>query len=266
MSAPRSSDVTGYRWYCGTLERLEYWDQADGSIEAADSWLVTEGQVLALELHRQRFFDSLLRRGLILADAAQFWDAAVAAIPREGDWFPRVELQSRGGSLSLGFRLRPAPERHRSLRVMTHQGADPRRFPGVKGPDFEAALRIRTEAQLSGADEALILSPLGFVIEGAFSSVLWWRGDTLCAPPMEFAKVDSVTAKSVLILAAAFETETRYEAATPAELQGSELWILNALHGIRVAVSWVDGPDLAALPGRLQLWRHRLEALRKPLP
>lgn len=266
MSAPRSSDVIGYRWHSGTLEQLEYWDQADGSIEAADSWLVAEGRVLALELHRQRFFDSLIRRGFILDDAARFWDAAIATIPREGAWFPRVELQSRGGSLSLGFLLRPAPDRHRSLRVMTHQGEDPRRFPGVKGPDFEAALRARTAAQLSGADEALILSPLGFVVEGAFSSVLWWRGDTLCAPPAEFARVDSVTARSVLTLAAAFGVETRYEAVTPAELQGSELWVLNALHGIRIALSWVDGPDLAELPGRLQLWRHRLDALRKPLP
>jgi hypothetical protein len=53
---------------------------------------------------------------------------------------------------------------------------------------------------------------------------------------------------------------------TPAELDGTELWALSALHGIRIVTSWVDGPQLAEQPGRLATWRTRLDALRKPLP
>ncbi len=148
---------------------------------------------------------------------------------------------------------------------MTHHGDDPRRFPGMKGPDIEAMLRIRTEAQASGADEAVILSPLGFVVEGAFSAPLWWRAEALCAPPVEFERVDSITARSVLTLAAALGIEIRYEAIMPHELDGSEVWMLNALHGIRLAVSWIDGPELTAWPGRRETWQRRLDALRKPL-
>jgi hypothetical protein len=52
---------------------------------------------------------------------------------------------------------------------------------------------------------------------------------------------------------------------TPAEIADTELWSLNALHGIRIVTRWVDGPDLAQLPGRLAIWRARLDALRKPI-
>jgi hypothetical protein len=44
------------------------------------------------------------------------------------------------------------------------------------------------------------------------------------------------------------------------------VWALNALHGIRIVTGWVDGPATAELPGRLDVWRARLDALRKPLP
>jgi hypothetical protein len=60
---------------------------------------------------------------------------------------------------------------------------------------------------------------------------------------------------------------THREPATPSELDGAEVWALNALHGLRIVTDWIDdtgGPELAELPGRLALWRGRREALRKP--
>ena len=74
-----------------------------------------------------------------------------------------------------------------------------------------------------------------------------------------------MTARSLFALAAALGTETHREAVTPAELDGTEVWAVNALHGIRIATGWVDGPSLAAEPGRLALWRARRDALRKRL-
>ena len=52
---------------------------------------------------------------------------------------------------------------------------------------------------------------------------------------------------------------------TPAELDGTELWALSALHGPRIVTGWIDGPSTAELPGRLATWRSRLEKLRKPI-
>ena len=254
-----------FRWRDGALEPLEHCDMTLTVIEAADSWLVSDGLTLGLELHRTRFMTSIPRGRYLELDVDGFWDAAIAAIPREGDWFPRVELHSRLGGPRLVFRLRSAPERTRSAVLATWRGRDPRTVPRVKGPDLDSMLRIRTDVQKQGADEAVILTPDGYVVEGAYSSLLWWRGDILCGPPAEFERVDSVTARSVLTLAAALGLDTHEEAVTPAELDGTELWALSALHGIRIATSWVDGPSLAEQPGRLPTWRARLDALRRPI-
>lgn len=259
------SEATVYLWRDDGLEARDDCDVLPASIEAADSWLVDDGQVRGLDLHRTRFMTSIPRGRYLELDVDAFWDAAIAAIPREGDWFPRVELHSRLGGPRLVFRLRSAPERTRSAVLATWRGRDPRTVPRVKGPDLDSMLRIRTDVQKQGADEAVILTPDGYVVEGAYSSLLWWRGDILCGPPAEFERVDSVTARSVLTLAAALGLDTHEEAVTPAELDGTELWALSALHGIRIATSWVDGPSLAEQPGRLATWRARLDALRRPI-
>ena len=259
MSTPTAPTSAVYRWHDDALQLLDYCDMTETTVEAADSWLVTDGRTLALDLHRSRF--------LAAAPGGEaFWDAAIAAIPREGDWFPRVELQSRRGARLFVLRLRSAPTLTRSVVVATHAGPDPRTRPTVKGPDLESMLRIRTAVQPLGAEEAVILSPDGYVVEGAYSSLVWWRGAILCAPAPELERIDSVTARSLLGMAAALGVETYEESVTPAELDGCEVWALSALHGPRIITKWVDGPEMAALPGRLDLWRTRLAVLRRPPP
>jgi branched-subunit amino acid aminotransferase/4-amino-4-deoxychorismate lyase len=249
-----------YRWAGGALVADEGAGAAAAAIVAADSWLVADSLVLALALHRDRF---LAAASPVSADAERFWDAAIATIPRTGEWFPRVEVHSNA---ELVLRLRSAPPRERSVAVATWMGAEPRTVPTIKGPDLERMAEIRAAVQPDGAGEAILLTPDGYVVEGAYSGLLWWRGEILCGPLTEFDRVDSVTARSVLTLARAFGFDTHEEAVTPNELDGVELWALSALHGIRIVTNWVDGPSLAEQPGRLATWRARLEALRRPLP
>jgi len=263
MSENSPSESSTHRWHEGELHLLDYCDLTDTRIAAADSWLVADGAVLALDLHRQRFFEAADGR---IDDLGMFWQAAMAAIPHTGSWFPRVEVQLRGSSRLAVFRLRGAPVRSRSVRLASHEGSDPRTAPRIKGPDTEVLLRLRTDAQGAGADEAVILSPDGFVVEGAYSAILWWRGDVLCAPSPDLDRVDSVTARSVIALANALGVEVYYESIVPAQLEGCEIWALSALHGIRIVTAWVDGPAPAELPGRLASWRSRLDRLRRPLP
>ncbi|TBN56990.1 hypothetical protein EYE40_06015 [Glaciihabitans arcticus] len=265
MSTPDAPTASTYRWHDGVLEYLDYCDMTETLIEVADSWLVSDGRTLALELHRSRFLDSIADERHDALDLEGFWDAVIAMIPRAGDWFPRVELQSRSGAALLVFRLRSAPQRGLTAVLATHTGADPRTNPTIKGPDLDAMLRLRTEAQERGGDEAVILSPDGYVVEGAYSALVWWRGSFLCAPSTDLERVHSVTARALLGLAAAIGVELHHESVTPSELDGTELWVLSSLHGIRIATGWVDGPELAALPGRLALWRTRLGALAHPI-
>lgn len=250
----------------GSLEARDDCDVLPASIEAADSWLVTEGQVLALDLHRTRFMTSIPRGRYRQLDPGAFWGAAIAAIPRTGDWFPRVELRTQLLQPQLLFRLREAPERSRSIVLATHTGRDPRREPRVKGPDLEAMTRLRTSVQKKGAGDAVILTADGFIAEGATTALAWWRGDALAIPDADIARIDSVTLRSVLALATATGVEVVRESAKPEDLDGCEVWALNALHGIRIVTSWIDGPSVAEEPGRLESWRRRLDVLRQPLP
>lgn len=276
------SSAALFSWVGSALVPIDYCDPAEWVVEAADSWLATDGAAFALGLHRDRFFAAAAERGANLdgfTDAAltSFWEASLAAIPTEGDWFPRVELRSKDGAASFLYRERTAPTLTPSVTLATYRGRDLRRFPKIKGPDLGAMMQVRHAAQEHGADEGVLITPDGFVVEGGTTSIVWWRGDILFGPPEgpgweEFDRVDSVTARSVLGLASALGVETHREPVTPAELDGTEVWALNALHGIRIVTSWVDGegastggPQLAELPGRLALWRSRREALRKPI-
>jgi branched-subunit amino acid aminotransferase/4-amino-4-deoxychorismate lyase len=259
-----------YGWSDGALHPLDDADEPDGEIRAVDSWLVADGSVRALALHRERFFEAVHEHAtssaIPVADLATFWDAAIAVLPRTGQWFPRVEYRSAdaGGRLLL-LRVRPAPELTRSVVVAAAPDGDPRTAPGTKGPDLKRLAAARAAVAQLGAEEAIILTPEGFVVEGAYSGLLWWRGNILCAPLDEFDRVDSVTVRSVLALATALGIETYREAVTPAELDGTELWALSALHGARIVTGWPGGPQLAELPGRVTTWQARLGALRQPL-
>lgn len=248
------SSTVGFRWRAGALQRTD--DLAtDPHLVAADSWLVSDGATLAIDLHRRRFAGAAAH-----PDAEPFWLAALRAIPGDGDWFPRVEATTDG---QLALRLRPAPERMRSAMLATAPGPDRRTRSSTKGPDLAAMAELRAEVAPLGADEAIILDPNGFVVDGAYSAIVWWRGRILCAPPVEFARVDSVTARSVRAVAAALGHDLHEEAVTPAELAGAEVWVLSALHGIRLARGWIDGPELAEQPGRADAWRRRMLALRR---
>ena len=176
-----------YRWRDGRLDPLEYCDMTATTIFAADSWLVSDGLTLGLALHHDRFVAAAQQSDTVTAaEIDTFWDAAVASIPVSDDWFPRVELHSTG---RLILRLRSAPQRNRSAVLATFGGADPRTTPRTKGPDLERMLAARTSVQAEGADEAVLLSD-GFVVEGAYSGLLWWRGEILCGPPADFDRAN----------------------------------------------------------------------------
>jgi len=302
---------------------------AVGRVLVADSWLVEDGRVRALDVHRQRFAGSVADAAPDLTSQVEaFWSACVAELPREGAWFPRVELvaaaagpssepgsarrarslpgstgtpwlaadgstgggstgggSTAGGSTAGGstggggvgeastvagpgprlrLHLRPAPER-RSDVVLATSPVDPRTAPLVKGPDLAALGALREAAAPRGAEEAVLLGPDGTIVEGAWSSIVWWEGDALCLPPADVPRLPGVTLRTVLALAAALGVEVHHERRRPDELDGLEVWSLSALHGARIATRWVDGPALAEQPGRLRAWRARLDALRRPL-
>lgn len=229
------------------------------SLQVADSFLVANGKVRGLELHRRRFTDSCTAVGV---EAGAFFDEQVGRLPGFGRWFPRFELKPSG---ELGVQLRPAPPQGDRIRVSVRR--DPRTNPRVKGPDLELLGELKAEAAAQDrADEVLLVDQDGVALEGGYSALVWWEDGTFCIPPATLPILPSVTAQLLRRLAADRGVEVAERTRTAAELaDADEVWLVNALHGIRPVHAWhtdpIDPLPLTTAPA----WQQHLLALARPI-
>ncbi len=243
---------TVLRWTGRELEPLAGAPAA--ALLAADSWLVDEGFERVPGAHWARFGAACLQLGVEREQVGAFRAAAAAALPREGRWFPRVELTGDG----LALRLRRAPPPVREARVVVGAPGDPRSQPLRKGPDLALLGGLREQAHARGADELLLCDDAGRLLEGALSSLLWWEDGALCTTPDETA-LPGVTRALVLGIARERGLQLRTRAPLAAELAGRETWLTSALHGIRVVTAWVDPRQAAGVATRAPEWREELD-------
>jgi branched-subunit amino acid aminotransferase/4-amino-4-deoxychorismate lyase len=239
--------VTRLRW-CGDGSFKEADDP--GEVRVIDSWLVSDGRTRAIDAHLRRFSAACAALSGVAelswvaersrVEAGRFFLAALRQIPATGRWFPRVELTLVDGAPRLQLWLRPAPPTATGIRLWIPPQPDQRTCPYLKGPDLAYLSALRDSAVAAGADEAVLLSADGTVREGTTTSILWWRGDTLCAPPPDAALLPGITRATLLRIALARSIPVRFEHATPAELAGLQVWAVNALHGIRPVTSWTS--------------------------
>jgi branched-subunit amino acid aminotransferase/4-amino-4-deoxychorismate lyase len=251
------------RW-TGVGGRFEVADEP-GQVKIADSWLVANGQVRAFAAHTRRF--SAACAELFSIDTRQtreFMQAVAAWLPAQGRWFPRVELTLASGTPQFQLWIRPAPPRGRTVRLWLPGVPDMRTCPRIKGPDLDWLARQRAAAESADADEAVLLSRSGRVLEGATTSILWWRGNELCAPP-DVGVLPGITRLILLDLAASIGAPITFRCPRPAELAGLEVWAVNALHGIRPVAGWV-GADIEPGPARrAQRWQRYLDEFVVPI-
>ncbi|WP_111718921.1 aminotransferase class IV [Homoserinimonas sp. OAct 916] len=243
--------------------------EATPHLLVADSWLVEDGLVRAISLHRDRFFRTA-RTWYTQPVLDSFWDAALGVLPGTGRWFPRVEVQE-GTTAGTGpdrprlaLRLRTAPSTNRQMALASHRGPDPRTRPSVKGPDIPSLNAARAKVAPE-ADDTVILDARGHIVDGATTAILWWRGDTLVSPPSDLKRVDSITAKTIRLLASQTGIRCTVERAHVKDLAGCRVWAVNALHGIRSVSAWMDGPDLDSDDADDDRWVRSLAALRRPI-
>lgn len=246
----------------GELSPLEA--ALDDSLTVADSFLVQNGTIRALDRHFARFAGSISDQKT-KRQLPGFFASAVAVIPHSGDWFPRLECrESQPSGQQLFLRIRTAPERADTVRLWTLNDKDPRINPVVKGPDLAICQQLRRAANLHGADEAVLLTEEGFIADGALSSIVWWEDETLFGPDDETPWLPSITRELVFELASQAGYQTSQRKATPLELSGCEVWSLSALQGIRVVEAW---EGVAVSPSRLASpFSKRLAMLAQPLP
>jgi len=194
-----------------------------------------------------------------------FMQAVAGRLPAAGRWFPRVELVLDAGTPHFQLWIRPVPPPGRTVRLWLPAAPDGRTSPGIKGPDLDWLAQQRAAAVAAGADEAVLLSRSGRVLEGATTSILWWRGDEPCAPPEDAGVLPGVTRLILLDLAASIGAAVSFRCPRPDELAGLEVWAVNALHGIRPVTGWV-GADIEPGPAcRVARWQRYLEEFVIPV-
>lgn len=242
------------------------WSTADaaGTVLVIDSWLVDEGRVRGLDRHAKRFGSACDRFSGPGEDRTnRFLRAVAESLPARSRWFPRVELVEAGSRTRLRMWQRPAPPRTATVRLWTAAGPDRRRLPAVKGADLDHLASLRAAAATAGADEALLVSKEGHVVEGASTSIVWWRGDTLCGPPPGPGLLPGITHALLSELARRAGHQVVTEQATVRDLVGVPVWTLNALHGIRPVTEGLgrfQDTDTAVA----ERWQSSLAALAVP--
>lgn len=111
---------------------------------------------------------------------------------------------------------------------------------------FELAL---AEARGLGADDALLMTPDGWVAEGCIWTLFWWEGDQLATPALDLGILPGVARSRIQELQGEDGVEERRVRAD--DLAGRSLFVANAVRGV-VPVVRLGGrrvPDHALTAG-----------------
>lgn len=151
-------------------------------------------------------------------------------VPEGGaDRVHRLEVGMRGVQVSERLLGSTAPVKLMVSRVAHH----PYSYKTTERAQFDRALDA---ARAAGMDDALLLTPGGFVAETAVWSVLWWEDGRLCAPALELGVLPGVARARITELAGQVE-ERR---SSLKDLRGLALFLVNAVRGV-VPVVTLDG-------------------------
>ena len=256
-----------YQFSGSHLTPVTWCQPGQETVAAADSWRVVEGHAVGLNDHLERFRRSVMTVAPdAVATVHSFIEASLGRIPHSGQWFPRLECASSPHGHVFRFYHREAPERL-TTAVLATAAHDPRTQPWVKGPDLDALMALRKEVASTGATEAVIVTPDGFIAEGAYSSLIVWppgRAEMWVVAP-HIPRIPSITEKVVADIARSQGIPVVEKNMRPDEVDQHVVWVVSALHGIREATSWISGPVLAQDSNLAHLWRERLTAQQAPL-
>jgi branched-subunit amino acid aminotransferase/4-amino-4-deoxychorismate lyase len=215
---------------------------------------VYEGRPFALDDHLRRMARSAanLRLELDLGAVRSDVDALLAAAgPVDG--CVRV-LVTRGGrriGLVEALKHDGAP-----IALASVEYVPPRVLDNIKSLSYAGNMLATRLAQEAGADEALLVTPHGRVLEGPTSAFfVSLDGATLITPPLSDRVLDSITRRALLALC----DHAREGVVTRDALRGAhEAFLASTTREVQ-AVAAIDGAPLPAAPGPLT--RSAAEAL-----
>ena len=200
---------------------------------------VRDGSIPFLERHLARLGRSLGELGL--PKPSQDVVALVRPFAGTGDAVLRVEV--RDGLASVTVRELPqlGPP-----AVIT--ASEPHQRYPHKTTERDCFTDASQEADVAEADDALLLTPEGWVAEGTVWTVFWWEGGTLRTPALDLGILPGIGRARVLEVVKRAE-QGRYR--KPA-LAGKSLFLTNAVRGI-VPIASLDGAPAPADPRTAEL-------------
>jgi len=200
---------------------------------------VRDGRIPFLERHLARLGRSLGELGL--SKPSQDVIALVRPFAATGDAVLRVEV--RDGRASVTVREVPTPG---PPAVIT--ASEPHQPYPHKSTERDCFVDAGREAEVAEADDALLLTPEGWVAEGTVWTVCWWDGELLRTPALDLGILPGIGRAHVLELVQRAE-QGRYRKQA---LAGTSLFLTNAVRGI-VPIASLDGAPVPADPRTAEL-------------
>lgn len=212
--------------------------RGDGAFEVIR---VYDGQPFALEEHLKRLERSALNLRLTLDLEAIRSDAnrlLAHAGPGPDHELLRIVVTRSGRRLLLTERLPDAPER---IRLQSITYSPTRVLDGVKSLSYAANMLASRLARERGADEALLVTPHGRVLEAPTSSIFWVSDGEIFTPPLSEHILASITRALVMEL-----TSAREEPCTLGDLSAAdEAFLTSTTREVQPVVA-IDGQGLPA--------------------
>jgi branched-chain amino acid aminotransferase len=228
-------------------------DAADAHVSILDEGLlrgdgvfevcrVYAGRPFALEPHLDRMARSAASIRLpcdldrVRADAVALLDAA-------GEIDAALRLVVTRGGRRIGI-LHPLPTFPDTIALATITYAPTRLLDGVKSLSYGANMLATRLAQEAGADEALLITPHGRVLEAPVTSFFYVLDGVLCTPPLTDRILDSISRRVLLKV-----TDARERVTTLDDLAAiSEAFLASSLREVQ-PVGSIDAEALASAPG-----------------
>ena len=151
-------------------------------------------------------------------------------------------LVTRGGRrIGLVEDLHAMPD---TVALATVTYAPTRVLDGVKSLSYAANMLATRIAREQGADEALLVTPHGRVLEGPTTSFFYVVDGALCTPPLEDRILDSITRRALFAVTDATERITTLDDVRNA----SEAFLASSAREVQ-PVHAIDDTTIPAAPG-----------------
>jgi branched-subunit amino acid aminotransferase/4-amino-4-deoxychorismate lyase len=204
------------------------------------------GRPFAIDDHLRRMANSAKNLRLEIDLSAVRADAE-ALLAEAGPVDAAIRLLVTRGGRRVGIIEAVATE-HPPLALASVEYVPPRVLDGVKSLSYAGNMLAGRIAVEAGADEALLVTPHGRVLEGPTSTFFAsLDGETLVTPPLSDRVLDSITRRRLLALLPG----AREEVVTRDELRGArEAFLASTTREVQ-AVARIDDDALPAAPGPL---------------